>query len=541
VPPEARGGHRSARVVAVATARRAVGSAALWGLVFGGYAAYAALQFPATYPTAASRAKVAAELGGNPGLVALFGQGQRLGTVAGFTSWRVMGVLTLLGGVWGILTATRLTRGEEDAGRWELFLAGQTTRQRAAAQAIAGLAAGLVTLWAITAVITVAAGSAPRVHFPVTSSLFLAVSVTAGAAEFLAVGTLAGQLISGRRQASAVAAAVLGACFLIRVVADAAPSLRWLRWVSPLGWAEQLRPLTSPDALALLPIAGLAVGLAAASIALAGRRDLGGATITTRDSAAAHTRLLNDPTGLAVRLSRQAMSGWCAGLAVTGLVGGLASKSAATAISGSTAIRQVIGRLGGHPGSAAYLGVIFLVAAALVCVAAAGQIAATRDEEAEGHVDHLVARPVGRLHWLAGRLLAGVSLIIAASLAAGVAGWAGEAAGQAGLSFVQLLKAGVNIAPPALFVLGMGTLAYGWWPRFATTAVYGLVAWSFMIELIAAIITNRWLADTSVLHHISPVPAADPDWDSATWLVGLAIAAAVVGGAGFKLRDLASA
>ena len=93
MPAEARGGDRAARVVAVATARRAVRSAALWGLVFGGYVAYAALQFSATYPTAASRARVAAGLGGNPGLVALFGQGQRLGTVAGFTSWRVMGVL----------------------------------------------------------------------------------------------------------------------------------------------------------------------------------------------------------------------------------------------------------------------------------------------------------------------------------------------------------------------------------------------------------------------------------------------------------------
>ena len=541
MPPEAGGGHQAARAVAMATARRAMRSAALWGLVFGGYVAYAALQFSAAYPTPASRAKVASELGGNPGLVALFGQGQRLGTVAGFTAWRVMGVLTLLGGVWGMLTATRLTRGEEEAGRWELFLTGQTTRQRAAAQAIAGLAAGLVTLWAITAVITVAAGSAPRVHFPVTGSLVLAVCVTAGAAEFLAVGMLAGQLFSARRQANAFAAAVLGACFLIRVVADSASSLRWLRWASPLGWAEQLRPLTSPDALPLLPIAGLVVVLAAASIALAGRRDLGGATIITRDSAAAHTRLLNAPGGLAVRLSRPAMIGWCAGLAVVGLTGGLVAKSAANAISGSVAIKQVIGRLGGHTGSATYLGIVFLVAAALVCVAAAGQIAATRDEEAEGHIDHLVARRVGRLRWLAGRVLAGVALIIAASLAAGVAGWAGEAADHTGLSFVQLLKAGVNIAPPALFVLGVGILAYGWWPRFAATAVYGLVAWSFMIELIAAIITNRWLADTSVLHHINPVPAADPDWNSATWLVGLAIAAAAVGGAGFKSRDLASA
>ncbi len=38
--------------------------------------------------------------------------------------------LMVLGAVWGLLTATRLLRGEEDAGRWELLLAGQTTRER---------------------------------------------------------------------------------------------------------------------------------------------------------------------------------------------------------------------------------------------------------------------------------------------------------------------------------------------------------------------------------------------------------------------------
>jgi ABC-2 type transport system permease protein len=81
-----------------------------------------------------------------------------------------------------------------------------------------------------------------------------------------------------------------------------------------------------------------------------------------------------------------------------------------------------------------YLGIIFLVATVLICVAAAGQIAATRDEDAEGHVEHLVARRVGRLHWLAGRLLADVTLILVASLA-------DEAADHhTGLGFVQLLR-----------------------------------------------------------------------------------------------------
>ena len=88
-------------------------------------------------------------------------------------------------------------------------------------------------------------------------------------------------------------------------------------------------------------------------------------------------------------------------------------------------------------GSATYLDIIFLVAAALVCVAAAGQIAATRDEEAgDTSIIWLRGESAG-CYWLAGRLLADVTLIIVASLAAGLAD---EAGGHAELSFVQLRR-----------------------------------------------------------------------------------------------------
>lgn len=113
----------------------------------GGYIAYAAVQYATTYPTAASREQVALTFGANAGLTALLGEGQRLSTAAGFTAWRAMGVLVPVGAVWAMLAATRLTCGEEEAGRTELLLAGQTTRRRAVAQAIAGIAAGIALAW----------------------------------------------------------------------------------------------------------------------------------------------------------------------------------------------------------------------------------------------------------------------------------------------------------------------------------------------------------------------------------------------------------
>jgi ABC-2 type transport system permease protein len=49
------------------------------------------------------------------------------------------------------------------------------------------------------------------------------------------------------------------------------------------------------------------------------------------------------------------------------------------------------------------------------------------------------------------------------------------------------------------------------------------------------------LLDTSVFHHVTPAPAADPNWTAACWLTGLGLLGAVLGIAAFRRRDLASA
>jgi ABC-2 type transport system permease protein len=132
--------------------------------------------------------------------------------------------------------------------------------------------------------------------------------------------------------------------------------------------------------------------------------------------------------------------------------------------------------------------------------------------------------------------------VLVACTVAGVAAWLGAASQDSGVGLAQLLKAGVNIAGPALFVLGVGMLVYGARPRLASPVAYGLVVWSFLVEIVAgSTSTNHWLLDTSVLSHITPVPAAPPDWLAVGVLAGLGLVAALVGLVLFDRRDLASA
>ncbi len=524
-------------------ARRAARSGALWGLLFGAMVAATMATYVSAFPTPADRAALAATMEGNAAFEALFGLLRGMDTVAGYTAYKTMLTLVILAATWGLLWGTRALRGEEDGGRWELLLAGSTTRRHATAQTLGGLAVGLMALWLPTAVLSALAGRSGDVQIGVGAACYYATAVTAVAAMFMAVGAVASQLAATRHGANLLGAGVIAGAYVVRMAADSDPGLGWLRWLTPLGWVEELRPLTGSRPLAFVPITALVAAGAGAAVVLAGRRDLGSSALPARDAAPPHTLLLGGQAGLTLRLTRWSVAAWVVVLAFTGLVFGLVTQAAGRSLTGNPTLEAVIARLGATgAGAVVYLGYVFLVAAGLVAVAVAGQVAAIRNEEAAGHLDNLLVRPVLRWRWLAVRLAVALALVAVASLGTGLAAWVGADSQGAQLGLGQLVRAGLNIAPPSVFVLGVGALAFGLWPRRAIAVTYGLVVWSFVVEVFASV-SDRigWLRNTSPLLHIAPVPAADANLGAAVWLIGLGLAAGAAGTVAFTRRDLTSA
>jgi ABC-2 type transport system permease protein len=527
-------------VVASQVGRKAARSGLLWGLVFGGFVLAQTLAYTSAYKTQLARDQMARAFGTNSGLIALLGPAHAINTVAGYAAWRILGILSILGAIWGVLTSTRLVRGEEEAGSYEMLLAGQTTRRRAAAQAIAGLGAGLAALFALTAVGTIITGRPAAVGFSLGQSLYFSVTLVAAAALFLAIGALTSQIASTRRGAAALAGGVFGACYAVRMVADTDPGLHWLVWLSPLGWIEESRPLTHPRPVALLLVALLLVALLAATLHLAAARDLGAATLRGRDSSAPRLALLGGPAALAVRLTRPVALGWLLAVAALSVLLGTVAESSVRDATGDRAVQLAIGRLGAHGSPvAAYLGLTFLLLALMITLVAAGQVTASRAEEASGHLENLAVRPVSRTSWFTGRMVLAALLLVVAGAVAGASAWAGAASQHGGVAFGSLLAAGLNVVPPSLLLLGLGALALGVWPRRASAVVYGYLAWSFLIEFVGAVgHVSHWLLDTSVFFHMVPAPATSPDWTSAAVLAGLGVAGAVLGGFFLNRRDM---
>jgi ABC-2 type transport system permease protein len=203
--------------------------------------------------------------------------------LGGFSDWRAIGITTLVASIWGLLAATKALRGEESAGRWELFLAGQTTPRRAAANALAGLGAGVLAMYVRTALFAALVGARPNVGIGPGQAMFFAVAVVAGAAIFAGVSPT-------RSRAAGLSAAVFGVAFMLRALGDSTPSAHWLVYPSPLGWVEQLHPLTGGQPLWLLPITVLIAACAAATVLLADR-DLSASLLADSDTARPRTAL----------------------------------------------------------------------------------------------------------------------------------------------------------------------------------------------------------------------------------------------------------
>jgi ABC-2 type transport system permease protein len=513
----------------------------LWGLVFGVYVASQALAYGGTYKTPAERDAMAKSLTSGGGLNALIGPAHQLNTVAGYTAWKSVGILSVLGAVWALLISTKLLRGEEDAGRWELLVAGQTTRRGAATQAMAGLGASLLALFSITAVATVLIGRTSTVHLSASSAIFFALTVTSGAAIFMAAGALTSQLASNRRQAAAYAGGTLGLFFALRMVADSSAGLSWMHWITPFGWIEQLQPFTHPQPVVLALIFGLTALMVALAIFLAGARDLDASTLPDRSSKDAHTALLFGNMGLTIKLIRPTILGWVAGVCAFGLLLGGSAKEAAQSLEGSPSIEAALKRLDGGGGAVkAYLGLSFLIITLLVVFIAAGQITAARREESSGRVEHLLVRPLSRTRWMLSRLGVAAAAVVMAGALGGIFAWLGVATQGVTISFASLLGAGLNTVPAAVCLLGLGALAWSVVPRMASAAVYGILAWSFLVELLAGIVnSSHWLLDTSIFHQLSPSPAVAPNWTSGAVMLGIGVLAALAAALLFAHRDLA--
>lgn len=521
-----------------AIVRRALGDARVrtvsFAILFAVVAVVQAVGYRRSYPDLAERMAFARNFGDNNAIRLFYGVPHDLVTTGGYVAWRVGGTLAIFAAVWGLLSAVAAFRGQEESGRLELVLAGIVTRRRFFVATLGAIGIGAVVLG-----VALFAGLAAA-RLPMGPSAYLAVATLSPLVVFAGVGALTSQIAPTRRLALEAGAAVLVAAFLLRVVSDTAARLDWLRWTTPLGWAEEARPFAEPrPAVLLLPALATALLLVVAA-RLAMRRDIGSGLLPSRDSASPRLHLLSSPTALALRSETGGLVTWLIGVGFFAVIIGLLSDSFSNATI-STRLQNQIQNIGGAsivtPSGA--LGLYFLFFVLAISLFAVSQIAVARGEEAGGRLETLLALPVGRRSWLGGRLaLAAVASAVLA-FTAGVLAWAGAASQGADVSLARMLEAGANCLPASLLFLGLSALAFALLPRAASALSYGLVSVAFVWELVGALLgVPAWCLALSPFHNVALVPAQPLKGTAALAMLAIAAVCAAVAIGAFERRDV---
>jgi ABC-2 type transport system permease protein len=525
---------RSAAAAATgAILRQTRRGAAVVAVICGGLTALVAVQYRGL--AAALSAGSLTALAGNPAIRTLFGPPVGLNNAGGFTVWRTGTLLAVVVGVWAALTATRLTRGEEEAGRWDLLLAGRL-RLRSLVGRI------LLVLFTVAAVIGAAAGC----------GLALAGAAVPGAALFgaglagtgmvgAALGVLAAQMFPDRRSASGLAVAVLLGSLLARMVADGAPALSWLAWLTPFGLAERAAPFVQDRWLPLLVLAGVATMAGTGSLVLASTRDLGGGLLSGRDRRARSSRMLTSLPGLAVYRARRPLAGWSAGAMAYFLLIGLLMTTLTDFLRDNPYFARLAAQAGfaelGSPQG--YFSALFSLLTVAIGAFAANRVAATAADEVAGRLALPYSRTVGRLRWAATEAVAiGLASVVLAA-ATGLAAWAGATCLDARLALGAALAGALAVLPVALLCLGAALAALGWLPSAVLTVGVSPAVGGYVLLVLADTFrwpgAVRWLSPFS---HLGDVPAGAWDAPGAVGMLAVAVALAVAGCLRYARRDL---
>jgi ABC-2 type transport system permease protein len=494
----------------------------------------------AVYKTTADRLSVAATVQRDPALSFLYGQlhGSSVGAIV---AWRYLSYAALGAGLMTTFLVVRHSRADEDTGRAELV--GSTAVGRNAPLAVAMLVAttASLTLFVLTTALLALGG------------LGLAGSIAFAAGElgcglvFVGIAAVGAQVSGTAGGARGIAITVLAAAFLLRGVGDSGGShgLQWLTWLSPIGWAELIRPYDGERWWILaLPAAAAAAGVLAAFV-LAARRDQGAGLLRPRPGPAAARWLLAGPVaaaGLAWRLQRAALAGWTAGFLLFGIAIGVVGKSVGQLIGVSGAVNKALREIGGQSQlTNAYLAACMSLAALVAAGYAVSAVLRLRSEEQAGRSEPLLAGPVSRLRWAGSQLavvLASTIVVMAASglgFALGFGGATSDVSGQV----PRLLAAGLVQVPAAATVAAVAMAGVGLLPRWSAAAGWTAVAVCAFIGIFGPVLNlPQPVLNISPFTHVPKLPGGALTAAPLIWLAAAALALTAAGLAGLRRRDI---
>ena len=513
----------------------------VWVLGLTAFLAATTAMFVRSLPTYADRVREAELPTDNAGLRML---GLTSGpTVGGAVMVRDYVLLGTLAALMCILTVVRHTRQGEELGRAEVV--GSTVVGR-----YADLAAAVLVAVAADVVLAVLLGLAMVANGQPAAGAFTAgAGVASVGIVFAGVAAVTVQLASTTRGAIGTAGAVLALAFLLSGVGNmlGTPDTRamrvtsaWPAWLSPIGWAQQLRPFGGDHVRPLGLSVALVVALLGAAGALVARRDVGAGLWPPRHGHAHAAAGMLSTSGLVLRLQRGALLAWVAGLLAFGLIFGSMTEQIRDVRGQALEYYERIGGAGRLIES--YYASIAQMGAMIVAIYVVQVLLRMRAEEAGGTLESLLACGVSRSRWVGAHVAnaVGGTVVLNLAFSVGLGLGAGAVIGDARTQVGQAVAAGVVQLPAILLVGACALLVVAVLPRAASPVAWGVVIAALVLGPMfgPALGLSPAVLDLSPFTHVPTVPATGLTVAPLVVLTGACLALGVLAVLALRRRDL---
>ncbi|GGN74930.1 ABC transporter permease [Actinoplanes lobatus] len=476
-------------------------------------------------------------LAGNPAIRTLFGEPVGLDTAGGFTVWRVGTVTAVLLGAWAIMATTRITRGEEDSGRWDILLAGRVALREVVLRHLAAVMIVPAVTGCLLAAVLIAAGT------PVSGAVLHGAGTGLLGMVFVAVAALAAQIFPARAAATGTAVAVLGVTLLLRMIGDGVTALGWLRWLSPSGLLGLSGPYVHNRTLPLLIMLVVAAAITVAALAAAGRREIRGGLVPAVAGRRPRLGLLGSAEAFAVRRVLRPLTGWAIGIGAYYLLIGLTAVSVTGFLTDNPAMADQAAAAGFDAlgDVAGFAAVLFAILGLPVGGFTAVRMSAFVAAEADRRLTLLAAQPIRRTRLLGAELTATAGAATVLVTLAGLTTWLGVTIIGGDFELAAAMRGVWNTLPVVWLSLGAAVFATGWAPRWVGVIGALPATGGFLLLVIAeSIAAPNWVRNLSPFTHLAPVPLTPVDWTASATMTGLAAILTVAGGVGYRRRDLRS-
>ncbi|MFE4499041.1 ABC transporter permease [Rhodococcus sp. NPDC056743] len=473
------------------------------------------------------------------------------GIVSGYSEGAIVAsqsvlVFALAAALMSTLAVVRHTRQNEETGRAEMIGAAVVGRRALLTSALVVTIGANIVLALASAVGLVAIG------FPAGGSLALGASIGGTGIAFAGVAAVAAQITDGARAANGIAGAAIGIAFMLRAVGDVDSTVvddgtrvvsGWMSWLSPIGWAQQIRPFDDNAWWILLLLFGFAAVHIAIADVLIGHRDQGAGLVQPRPGPPVAARWLPSAWGLAWRMQRVTMFWWLFSVVVLGFAYGAVGNEIDQLVGSSQQTADLFEQLGG--GSAAlvdaYLATALGFLSIVIAAYAVQSILRMHGEESSGRLEPLLATALPRWKWLLSHVSIVVGGVVLAHILAGAfTGFAfGLVTDDIAGNTARMTGAALAYLPAVLVVLAVVALVFGLFPAIASSLSWGIFAACIVLGQFGVLFKlPQVVLDLSPFTHVPTAPAEVVTALPLVVLTALALVLGVAAIAAFARRDV---